>query len=364
MKIAHVVDSMEIGGAETLVLQMCRLQREQGHDPCVYAVATLGPLGEQMRKEGLFVQPNVGRHLLDATWNFFRIFKGLRPDVVHLHNPTPTIYAAIAARMAGVSSIISTRHSLVAPPRKLVEGCKYAIAARSCDWIVGICEATVNNLKSTHSAPIRKIVRVYNGATPLKRAAKEDWPQKSGFTLVYVGRLEPVKNHALLLHAFRGALCPMPDLRLWMVGDGSERGTLERLAMDLGIAGHVTFWGQQLDVAPFFSAADAFIMSSRSEGLPVSLLQAFSLGLPAIVTNVGGMAEIVRMAEAGPTVSAADPAEMAAAILRLAGSDAEREKFATNAEAAFHSRFTLQTMVDAYMELYRDTAGARRAAIA
>jgi len=361
MKIAHVVDSMEVGGAETLVSQMCRLQREQGHEPCVYAVATLGPLGEQMRKEGFFVQPNVGRHLPDATRNFFRIFKGLRPDVVHLHNPTPTIYAAIAARMAGVPSIISTRHSLVAPPRKVVEELKYAIAATCCDWIVGICEATVNNLKSIHSAPIRKIVCVYNGATPLKRVAKQDWPQKSGFTLVYVGRLEPVKNHALLLNAFRGALASMPDLRLWMVGDGSERGTLERLATDLGIAVQVTFWGQQLDVAPFFSAADAFIMSSKSEGLPMSLLQAFSLGLPAIVTDVGGMAEVVQLAQAGCVVPPANPAEMTAAILRLASSAAEREQFAAHAEAAFHSRFALQTMVDAYMQLYSDALRARHA---
>ena len=364
MKIAHVVDSMEVGGAETLVSQMCSLQREQGHDPCVYAVATLGPLGAQMRKEGFAVQPNVGRHLPDATRNFFRIFKEARPDVVHLHNPTPTIYAAMAARMAGVPSIISTRHSLVAPPRKVVEELKYALAACFCNWIVGICDATADNVRSIHTVPARKIVRVYNGTVPLKRVAKEQWLPKSGFTLVYVGRLEPVKNHVLLLDAFGTALSSRPDLRLWMVGDGTERKPMERLAAELGIVDQVTFWGQQLDVAPFFSAADAFIMSSRSEGLPVSLLQAFSLGLPAIVTDVGGMAEIVRMAEAGPTVSAADPAEMAAAILRLAGSDAEREKFATNAEAAFHSRFTLQTMVDAYMELYRDTAGARRAAIA
>ena len=67
MKIAHVVDSMEIGGAEMLVTQMCRLQREQGHDPCVYAIAKLGELGEQLRKEGFVVQTHVGRHLPDAS---------------------------------------------------------------------------------------------------------------------------------------------------------------------------------------------------------------------------------------------------------------------------------------------------------
>ena len=193
------------------------------------------------------------------------------------------------------------------------------------------------------------------------RVTKEQWPPKSGFTLVYVGRLEPVKNHSLLLNAFCLALKSMPGLRLWMVGDGSERKALESMAAQLGITSQVTFWGQQLDVAPFFSAADAFVMSSTSEGLPISLLQAFSMGLPAIVTDVGGMAEVVRLAQAGVTAPVTDPAGMAAGILRLAENDAERAQFSKNAEAAFHSRFTLQTMADAYMDLYRNSVRARRA---
>ncbi|MGC9158979.1 MAG: glycosyltransferase family 4 protein [Terracidiphilus sp.] len=362
MKIAHVVDSMEIGGAETLVAQMCSLQRRQGNDPSVYAIAALGPLGERMRREGFAVQAHVARHLRDALPNFYRIFRTARPDVVHLHNPTPAIYAAPAARAAGVPSIVSTRHSLVAPPRRLVTEVKYAVAATCCDWIVGICEQTVSNLKSLHSVPAGKIVRVYNGAAPLQRAGRERWPQKTGFTLVYVGRLEPVKNHALLLNAFGAARAALPGLRLWMVGDGSERKNLENLAQRLGIGAEVTFWGQQLDVAPFFSAADVFIMSSRSEGLPISLLQAFSLGLPVIVTDVGGMAEVVRLAEAGVPVAVADLTEMSAAILRLATNEAERARFSANAERAFQERFTLQAMNDAYMNLYCSARRDRRRA--
>ena len=361
MKIAHVVDSMEMGGSETLVLQMCRLQREQGHDPCVYAIATLGSLGERMRMEGFNVQANVGSHLPDATRNFFRIFRGSRPDVVHVHNPTPTIYAAMAARMAGVASVVSTRHSLVAPPRKLVTELKYAFAASSCDWIAGVCDATTSNVKKMHSVPARKIVRVYNGTIPLARVATEYQPPRSGFTLVYVGRLAAVKNHALLLNSFRAALSSMPNLRLWMVGDGSERNALERLAGELDVTAEVTFWGQQVDVAPFLSAADAFIMSSKSEGLPMSLLQALSLGIPAIVTEVGGMAEVVQLAKAGYTVSVTNPTEMAEAILRLAGSQTDRQQFSINGKAAFDQYFTLKTMVDAYMDLYRKTPSAGRA---
>jgi glycosyltransferase involved in cell wall biosynthesis len=360
MKIAHVVDSMEIGGAETLVAQLCRMQREDGHLPSVYAILSLGPLGEQLQKENFFVQAHIGHHLVDSMRNFTRIFKELRPDVVHLHNPTPSIYAGISARMAGVPSIITTRHSLVAPPLNVVKELKYCVAAGFCDWVVGICDATANNLKRIHSIPARKIRRVYNGAVPLARATQAQWPPKSGFTLVYVGRLEPVKNHALLLNGFRAALSSRPDLRLWMVGDGSERSNMERLSAQLGITSQVTFWGQQLDVAPFFSAADAFIMSSRSEGLPISLLQAFSLGLPAIVTDVGGMTEVVRLAHAGIIVPSMDAEAMGRAIIRMATHDSERNEYSSHAIASFQAQFSLKTMSDAYMNLYRDTPRARR----
>jgi len=352
MKIAHVVDSMEVGGAEMLVAQMCRLQREQGHAPSVHGLAVLGDLGARLQNEGFSVQANVGPHFLEAERNLRRIFNVLRPDVVHLHNPTPTIYAALPARIMGAASIVSTRHSLVAPPHQLPQELKYAVAATFCDWIVGVCDATAANLRNMHSIRPRKMVRIYNGAIPLKRAPRDQCPPKTGFTLVYVGRLEPIKNHSLLLHAFRIALLSLPDLRLWMVGDGSERGKLESLAAELSIASQVTFWGQQLEVAPFFSSADAFVMSSQSEGLPVSLLQGFSLGVPAIVTNVGGMAEVVRLANAGPIVSATDPGDMAAAMLQIARDGEGRRRFSENAESAFRERFSFQIMADAYMDLY------------
>jgi glycosyltransferase involved in cell wall biosynthesis len=360
MRIAHVVDSMEMGGAEMLVSQMCGLQREQGHDPSVYALANLGTLGEKLRSEGFTVHANVGSKLTQATQNFYGHFKQSRPDVVHVHNPTPTIYAAAAARTAGVNSIISTRHSLVAPPHNLVAELKYAIAARFCDWITGICEATVENMKRLHTVPARKIVCIYNGVASLRHVPRQDWPAKDGFTLLIVGRLEPVKNHALLLQAFQSALKSMPTLRLWIVGDGSQRKALEKVATALNIASAVTFFGQQLDVAPYFSASDLFIMSSKSEGLPISLLQAFSIGLPAIVTHVGGMAEVVELAEAGITASPTDAAELTQAILRLVANQTERQQYARNAEGAFHSHFSLESMVNSYLDLYLNKHKAQR----
>jgi glycosyltransferase involved in cell wall biosynthesis len=86
------------------------------------------------------------------------------------------------------------------------------------------------------------------------------------------------------------------------------------------------------------------------------------LGIPAIVTDVGGMAEVVRLANAGYTVPTTSAPEMAAAILKLASSETERKEFSANAESTFHAHFSLQTMIDAYMDLYQNTPRARRAA--
>jgi hypothetical protein len=82
--------------------------------------------------------------------------------------------------LAGVPSIVSTRHSLVARPRRLIVELKYAFAVCFCDWIVGICDATVANLKSIHSVPASKIVRVYNGAEPLLRVPRKTVAAEGG----------------------------------------------------------------------------------------------------------------------------------------------------------------------------------------
>jgi len=216
MKIAHVVDSMEVGGAETLVSQMCRLQREQGQSHASMLSRLLALLGSGCEQK-LRRSTECGRHLPDRPVTSSAYLKLQRPDVVHLHNPTPTIYAAMAARIAGVPSIVSTRHSLVAPPRNLVMELKYTIAA---NFATGLWHLRRDNEQYEERAQRTGAKDCAHLQRHARSAASGEGTAatKSGFTLVYVGRLEAVKNHVLLLNAFRAALSSMPDLRLWMVG--------------------------------------------------------------------------------------------------------------------------------------------------
>lgn len=353
MKIVHVVYSMEMGGAESLVAQLCRLQRSQGHQVSVCAYSKLGTLGEALRSESFRVDVLGTAPVPRTMLRYLHLFRELKPDAVHCHNPAPTLQAALGARLAGATSIVSTRHSLVAPPYDTAAEIKYSLMARLCDHVVGICEATCLNLRGAPLARRSRIVRVYNGAVALKRLPPESLPPKSGPTFLFVGRLAAIKDLPTLVRAAASAVMRIPALQLWIVGDGPARSALEALASELGITAHVTFWGERHDVARFFSAADVFTMSSVSEGLPMSLLQAMSIGLPALVTDVGGMAEVVRLAGAGLCVPVGDFAAMAQAMEQLAGDAAARSAFGQRGAAAYEAQFTLEEMNKAYLRLYQ-----------
>jgi glycosyltransferase involved in cell wall biosynthesis len=352
MKIVHVVYSMEMGGAEMLVAQLSRLQRQNGHEVQICAYSTLGSLGEALRKENVPVHVMGEAHPAKTMLRYLRLFRQLKPDVVHCHNPAPTLQAAVSARLAGAACIVATRHSLVSPPYDTSAEIKFSIIARFTDWVAGICDITCTNLRGAPLAPLSRITRVYNGAAPMERVAT-DLRMESAFTFLFVGRVAQIKDLPTLLRAFAVALPRVPHIRLWIVGDGAVRASLEELARSLNMSSSVTFWGEQMDTRRFFSAADAIVMSSTSEGLPMSLLQGMSLGLPAVVTDVGGMREIMYLSGGGLTAPVGDSAAMADALVRMVTDTLLRQELSQNAQQAYAREFTLEQMEAAYEKLYR-----------
>lgn len=351
LRIIHVVYSLEMGGAEVLVAQLCRIQRELGHDVSVCCYSKLGVIGEKLRGEGFTVRM-LG---IDAVWKTMRkyraLFRELKPDVVHCHNVAPTIQAALSARLAGVRRVISTRHRLPLPYETANE-VKYSLACRFCDWVTGICEATCKDQRGAPLTPVKKVIRVYNGTEPVERVSFEHLG-KRGFTMVCIGRLAPVKDVGTAIRAVKLALPRLPELQFWIVGDGKTRPELEVLTAELELQDHVKFWGQQMNTAPFYCAADVFEMSSLSEGLPMSLLQSMSLGTPAILTDVDGSGEVLRLTGGGMLVPVKSPEVLADAIVKMATDDALRAEYSRKALEAYHAQFTLEKMNDGYMALYR-----------
>ena len=171
-------------------------------------------------------------------------------------------------------------------------------------------------------------------------------------TFVSLGRLAPPKDHATLLRAFAEFRSPKPGSTLWIVGDGRLRPQLEALQRELKLEESVTFWGERRDPHNFLCAADVFVLSSLSEGLPLSLLEAMAVGLPVIVSDVGGMPEVAGGANAGFVVPSGDVQSLAGAMRSCAADPSGLRSAGERALAHYQRHFTLEAMARAYMRLY------------
>jgi glycosyltransferase involved in cell wall biosynthesis len=130
-----------------------------------------------------------------------------------------------------------------------------------------------------------------------------------------VGRLVPIKNHALFIQAAARVHAARPEVRFVLIGDGERRSTIEALVAELGLADIVTFAGWVVDTPPVYAALDVLALSSRNEGVPVSVIEAMAAGVPVVSTQVGGVPDLIARPEFGFTVAPDDPAAFADGML-------------------------------------------------
>ena len=171
-----------------------------------------------------------------------------------------------------------------------------------------------------------------------------------------VGRLAPEKGHIDLVRAFRIALAREKSLRLVIVGEGPMRGRIEEEVASAGLMGRVHLPGSLLHTSSLISAFDLFVLPSLREGLPLSLLEAMTAGLPCIATPVGSVGEVIEDGVTGRLVSPGDPQGIADAILKLLASPGERARLAARARELALRDYSAPRMVAAYERLYEDLA--------
>jgi glycosyltransferase involved in cell wall biosynthesis len=169
-------------------------------------------------------------------------------------------------------------------------------------------------------------------------------------TGVIVARLDRLKGHDVLLKALAWM---KEDAELLIVGDGPERGALEVLAAELGVQDRVRFAGFRKDVPDLLAASDFFVLPSRTEGLPLSVLEAMAHGLPSIATPVGGVPEALNGEECGILVPVDDVHRLAAVMGTLVGDPQLRRRLGAAAETRVRKHFSFAAMTDAYDSLYR-----------
>lgn len=356
MRIAHILGNLDVGGAELLVLRLIQCQMRQGHSCSVHTLFGTGTLEPQFRETGVELLPHYEPAPLGRMLALRAEFRRKSLDVVHCHNVAPTLLGAPAARMAGVGCVVTTWHSgswTGKPGHEL----KYALAGRFCSRVVAVSHAAREVLAAARLADARRIVTVYNGTDRIDVSDVAPAEPRGTFTVVQVGRLAEPKDPSGLLRAFRAVVDQCAGARLWIVGDGPLLEPTRQHARELGLGGAIVFWGRQLDVRPYLAGADVFALCSKSEGVPMALLEAMSVGLPAVVSDVGGMPETLARG-AGVVAPCGDAAAFAEGLLRF-GLDPElRRRAAPLARERFESQFTTERMARSYEDLYEAGRGA------
>ncbi len=172
-----------------------------------------------------------------------------------------------------------------------------------------------------------------------------------GPLVVYAGRLSPEKGVDVLARAWPRVVARLPAARLWMLGDGAERARLEELARREGVAHALALPGPVADAAPFVRAADAAVLPSRTEGMPVALLEAMACAVPVVATAVGGSAEVLRDGLTGRLVPPERPDALADALVEALRDPAAQDR-ARAARAEVAARYGLDHVAEVLLEVY------------
>lgn len=352
LSIHHVINELTVGGAETVLSVLAAEQQLRGHHVVAHALARAGPIATRLVGRGIAVFQHPRGHPISTLLSLFRAFRRQHPHIVHCHNIGPALLAIPAARLAHVPAIIVTRHGGdVGPP--LVER-KFWLTARLAHRVVAVSRLAAQKLARAPWASTRKLTVILNGTAALDSLPRETSPPPPPGTLqlVSVARLDPIKDFPTLLRAIAIIAPSFPGLRLTIVGDGVERARLEELVKCLSLEPHVRLLGEQMDVGQWLVGSDIFVLPSLSEGIPIALLEAMSVGLPAVVTAVGGVREVVECCGSGILVPPKDPAGLATAILQLARDSEQRRALGRSAQLCQRRHFSAGRMAEDYLRLY------------
>ncbi len=350
LRVAHVTLGLDVGGQEKLLVEFARCADRRRFELVFVSLGGRGVLADDLEAWGWPVvalgEPTGFRPGL--VLRLARLFRAERIDVVHTHDERPHIYGAFAARLAGASRLIHTRHHGMADRLSRRQAGLVRLAARLTDPFV--CVSADSARQAVRQGVPARRVRVLHNGIDLTRF---DPPAvREGGPVVTVARLSPEKDIGTLLHAAVLAAREDDAFRLEIAGDGACMADLRRTATELGLNGRVRFHGQVRDVPALLARAGLFVLPSLTEGVSLTLLEAMACGLAVVATRVGGNPEVVADGETGLLTPPGDPAALSRALLRLRRDDPERLRMGQAGRRRVERWFDVRRMTAEYEKMY------------
>jgi L-malate glycosyltransferase len=363
--VCQILHSLRVGGAEVLAARLARGLRDRVR--FLFAcLDELGTLGEELRREDFPVHVLGRRPGLDwrCAHGLARLLRREQVDVIHAHQYTPFFYGSFARLLYRRPAVIFTEHGRHFPdyPRRK-RMLANRLLLRQEDRVIGVGEAVRQALINNEGIPAGRVEMIYNGIdlAPFGKSAPDraDARPEMGIgpndlVIVQVARLDYLKDHATAIRTLARVVRHRPDARLVLVGEGPERDKIEDQARRSGLEPNLRLLGLRKDIARILTAADLFLLTSISEGIPLTLIEAMAAGLPVVATRVGGVGEVIEDQVTGLLAPSGDDAILAGHLLRLAEDRGLAGSMREHGRQRARGMFSEDRMLAGYSRLYKE----------
>jgi len=361
MKIALIIDSLLIGGAQRQILLSALELKKLGHTVTLIIYHPYVEFEDFIRENNIDVVEIKHKGILRLA-RICALSKCLRErhfDVVHAFKDNAAFFASIAAKLAGIELVFGGFRGTH------TGGITLDLVRRVTDtvltgWIVN-SKAVADSMTTALRIDPEKFFVVYNGISPggfvssLSRpAAKRKFGLSEDHLVVTImARLDPVKNHRLFLRVASTVLRSRANVAFLIVGDGPLRHALSEEAKSLGISGQVFFLGNRSDVPDVLAGTDVSVLTSESEGFPNALIESMSVGIPVVSTDYPAIKELIIDGKHGFIVPRNDAAALAVKINRLLNDPNLRVWMGQQASTLVQKRFSATTMAKNLVAVYK-----------
>src|SRR4030042_7204580 len=296
MKIAYIITrSDSIGGAQRHLLDLSKGQ-QQFQNEVIVLVGGDGPFVEELTRNQIEVIPvkELRRSInplrdIQAFITIRRILKSIKPDLVSAHSSKAGLLGRLVCRNLNIPVIFTVHGWAFSGGSSLPARCLYWFA----ETVMGLLSTKIITVSDYDYqlglkwalVPPRKSIRVHNGIPDVDESLRAN-PAAQPVNIISVARFESPKDHALLIEALKGLKNTEVPWCLHLVGDGPDKPRIERLVEASGLSEKVKFWGYRADAEAILAKSQLFVLSSKKEGLPLTILEAMRAGLPVIASDV------------------------------------------------------------------------------
>ena len=371
-RIMFVVNCLNIGGAEVQVARLADGMIRRGKKVAVVSLRGEGPLSKQIADSGAelySLKMSAGIPSPMGVWRLRKAIKSFRPDAVHSHIVHANLLSRVTRIIAKMPVLVTTAHSVNEGHRILELGYRYT--DRFADLTTNVSKAAVDRYVKIGAAPVDRIQFVANGldigkfsSDPADRGAirAELGIADDQFLWLAVGRLQEAKDYPNMIRAF-GKTLKNPvaaNSSLMIAGEGLLEGELKAFTESVGLKDRIRFLGRRNDIPALMNAADAYLMSSAWEGMPMVLQEALACRLPVVSTDVGGNAEVAPDGLCSFLCESKNDDALCAAMLKMLSLPAATRN-AMGAAGREHvvARYNIERVLDQWLAIYEKYAQLR-----